>query len=70
MSCGGGSFTPDGVYDSLWESVKPKMEVLPKGVLTPGIGSVGSGSSPNLAMDHTLKLTTPIDVTGRAIHQE
>ena len=23
MSCGGGSFTPDGVYDSLWDSVKP-----------------------------------------------
>ena len=23
MSCGGGSFTPDGAYDSLWDSVKP-----------------------------------------------
>ena len=23
MSCGGGSFTPDGVHDSLWDSVKP-----------------------------------------------
>ena len=23
MSCGGGSFTPDGTYDSLWDSVKP-----------------------------------------------
>ena len=22
-SCGGGSFTPDGAYDSLWDSVKP-----------------------------------------------
>ena len=23
MPCGGGSFTPDGAYDSLWDSVKP-----------------------------------------------
>ena len=23
MSCGGGSFSPDGAYDSLWDSVKP-----------------------------------------------
>ena len=23
MSCGGGSFIPDGAYDSLWDSVKP-----------------------------------------------
>merc|ERR1719374_538871 len=23
MSCGGGSFTPDGAYDSVWDSVKP-----------------------------------------------
>ena len=23
MSCGGGSFTPDGAYNSLWDSVKP-----------------------------------------------
>ena len=23
MSCGGGSFTPDGAYDSLWDNVKP-----------------------------------------------
>ena len=22
MSCGGGSFSPDGAYDSLWDSVK------------------------------------------------
>ena len=22
--CGGGSFTPEGAYDSLWDSVKPK----------------------------------------------
>jgi len=22
MSCGGGSFTPDGAYNSLWDSVK------------------------------------------------
>ena len=27
MSCGGGSFTLDGVYDSLWDSVKPIMGV-------------------------------------------
>ena len=25
MSCGGGSFTPDGAYDSLWDNVKPMM---------------------------------------------
>ena len=24
-SCGGGSFTPDGTYDSLWDNVKPMM---------------------------------------------
>ena len=23
MSCGGGSLTPDGAYDSLWDNVKP-----------------------------------------------
>ena len=23
MSCGGGSFSPDGAYDSVWDSVKP-----------------------------------------------
>ena len=23
MLCGGGSFTPDGAFDSLWDSVKP-----------------------------------------------
>jgi len=23
MSCGGGSFTPDGAYDSVWDSVRP-----------------------------------------------
>ena len=23
MSCGGGGFTPDGAYDSVWDSVKP-----------------------------------------------
>ena len=23
MSCGGGSFAPDGVYDFLWDSLKP-----------------------------------------------
>ena len=23
MSCGSGNFTPDGTYDSLWDSVKP-----------------------------------------------
>ena len=23
MSCGGGFFTPDGAYDSVWDSVKP-----------------------------------------------
>ena len=45
-------------------------EVLSKGVPPPDIGGVGFGSSPNLAMDHTLKLTTPIDLTGRSIHQE
>ena len=25
MSCGCGSFTPDGAYDSLWNNVKPMM---------------------------------------------
>ena len=25
MSCGGGSFTPDGAYDSHWDNVKPMM---------------------------------------------
>ena len=29
-------------------------EVLPRGVLPPGIGGVGFGSSPNLATDHTI----------------
>ena len=29
-------------------------EVLPRGVPPPGIGGVGFGSSPNLAMDHTI----------------
>ena len=23
MSCGGGGFTPDGAYDSVWDSVRP-----------------------------------------------
>ena len=23
MSCGGGFFTPDGAYDSVWDSVRP-----------------------------------------------
>ena len=27
MSCGGGSFTPDGAYDSPWDNVKPKFDV-------------------------------------------
>ena len=122
MSCGGGSFTPDGAYDSLWDSVKPmtgkctinhfhcqedvgcvcmlkdrissndeicadnhnysrfklegkgrsemwevylyggktikvdrdRAELLSRGVLPPGIGGVGFGSSPNLATDHTI----------------
>ena len=26
MSCGGGGFTPDGVYDSVWDSVRPMTE--------------------------------------------
>ena len=25
MSCGGGSFIPDGEHDSLWDNVKPMM---------------------------------------------
>ena len=28
MSCGGGSFTPDGAYDSLRDNVKPMMKIL------------------------------------------
>ena len=27
MSCGGGSFNPDGAYDPLWVNVKPTMGV-------------------------------------------
>ena len=41
MSCGGGSFTPDGVYDSLCDRVEANdgsEEVLSTGVPPPGIG--------------------------------
>ena len=27
MPCGGGSFNPDGAYDSLWDNVKPMIAV-------------------------------------------
>ena len=26
MSCGGGSFTPDGAYDSLWDSIQDVLQ--------------------------------------------
>ena len=30
ISCGGGSFTPDGAYDSLWDSRTRPVQVIPK----------------------------------------
>ena len=30
MSCGGGNFTPDGAYDSLWDSRTRLVQAIPK----------------------------------------
>ena len=50
MSCSGGSFTPDGAYDSLWDNVKPMTGV-------PLLSSCSESSYPRAYSDDKEKIS-------------
>ena len=57
MSCGGGSFTPDGAYDSLWDSISGRVATDSKGFIAGIWRTTWNGGHWQLTMTTALCLT-------------